>query len=814
MNKIFDTDIDEVFSERYALYGSATVKSRAIPSVYDGLNPVSRKILTTFHDEGYSLKFSKAAMYVGTTLARYAPVGDASVYESMVGLSQPFNKLNPFIDKQGNVGSVDDFKSYAAQRYVELRMSKFTNDIFFDEDYNSDYIPMMDNYDGTRLEPKHLPAKFPMILNSGMLGIGSGFASEIPPHKVDDICNITIKYIDNPSIKDEVLVKDFRPDFPMGGIITNSSNLVKMYKEGKGSIQLEALIEEGTYNKQEVLVVKELPYKISTSKILNEIQAIVTSKNPNDQEKLNMLADVKDLSSKTQPVELVLIPKRGTSLAVLRNSLLQYTSLRTSVKYLPNVLVGNDLVENATIKQILEGWLRFRINILNRKFAYQIKKYSEQVLLKEALIKAHGCIDELVETIKASTSKEDSIGRTMKLLKISRRQAEYIVTIQLYQINKLEVKKLKEDIQSLEDKIDDLIGLVSDEEAMKTFIKDELAKIAKKYKADRRTSLQDTFSKNLDVRDIIESQDLAIAISNDNYIYTKNVDDIKGTKRGAKGSNFIPSKYNKTLRDFFVVNSHDDLLVFTAEGKVFELKGYELNLWHKSIHNAIKNLGTQTIIRVLKVNPVEDKDKHLLFTTKKSRMKLVEASEIFSSRKFTNGNLALKLMDNDSLLDVTMVEDKDNVHYLVSTNKGKAQHMTSTHIGVMRKASNGYPKFTLDDDEEIVSVNTFNKDELDEAKVLVASTKGLAIVTTLKDFPLRRGDSGMRVGLKLIDLSNNAKTLATLPISGNDEVIASSSSGKTTKIEVGNITPSKRGTKGVKLLTLETNESLTNLALV
>ena len=435
-SNIIEQSIDEVFEQRYAIYGTATVKERAIPSVYDGLNPVTRRILYTFHESSDMAKFRKASMFVGNVLGTLHPHGDGSVYETMVGLAQPFNKLNPLIDKQGNVGSVDDYKAYAAHRYLELKLSKFSDDVFFKDDMNTQYIPMKDNYDGYSKEPINLPAKFPTILNIGNMGIAPGFSSDIPPHKADDICSLTINFIKEFILKEPTnkqstwkkILKDFRPDFPLGGTIINESSLPDIYINGGGSIYLEATIEETTYNKNPALIVKDLPYKISTSKILSEIKDLVVT-NPKTK-KVGVLADkitdCKDLSSKSQNVELVIIPKRGVNLDVIRNILLENTSLRITIKYLPNILVGNDLVENASIETILSGWLDFRINILSRKFNFEIKKFSEQKLLKQALIKAHANIDNVIKTIKTATSKEDSIEKLVKLLKITRRESEYI----------------------------------------------------------------------------------------------------------------------------------------------------------------------------------------------------------------------------------------------------------------------------------------------------------------------------------------------------------------------------------------------------
>ena len=294
----------------------------------------------------------------------------------MIGNAQDFNKLNPFIERQGNVGSVDDFKSFAAQRYVELRMGSFTRDVYADET-NKEYLPMQDNYDKSRVEPILLPSKFPVILNSGIMGIASGFASGLPTHSVSDICKLTTRFIEEilsgKMLSDKALIGDFRPDFPMGAIITNEAEIVDMYIKGNGVIRMNAVIDEDTYNGKDVLIVRELPYKVSTSSIMEKIQELCGNDSRTKKPLIlqDKVADMKDLSSgKTNnPVELIIVPQKDVSLGVLKNVLLQNTQLGSTINYQPNVLLGDNLVENATMRQILGGWLDFRERTLQRRFS-------------------------------------------------------------------------------------------------------------------------------------------------------------------------------------------------------------------------------------------------------------------------------------------------------------------------------------------------------------------------------------------------------------------------------------------------------------
>ena len=816
---IICTPIDTVFEDRYAVYGSATIKDRAIPSVYDGLTPVLRRIAYTFYKEGDLNKLRKAALFVGNCLGYYHPVGDASVYESMIGISQDFNKLNPLIDKQGNVGSVENFKAYAAQRYVELKLASFSSDVLF-YDMSDKYVPMKDNYDGSIKEPKNLPARLPMIFNTGIMGIASGFASEIPTHKIDDICALTIRYInslDNP-ITERELIKDFRPDFPMGSTIINESAIPDMYIKGHGSVILEATIEEETHGKREVLVIKDLPYRVSTSKILNEIKNLCLPNSTTKQPGIfsDKISDFTDLSSKTQTVELVIIPKKDVSVGVLKSMLYENTSLRTSVKYLPNVLIGNDLHENASITTILDGWLKYRINILGRKFNYEIKRASEQQLLKKALIKAHTNIDKVIALIKKSPSKEETTVKLMKLLDITRRESEYIISIQLYQINKLEVSKLKDEIDALQVRIDYHVNLISKRSEMYAYIITELDTIGKKYKSKRRSSLQNTHTgSNFDVRAVLEEEDLIIGISTDNYVYAKPVSEVKEyVTRGAKGASFIDKKYKRIIRDLYTVNSHDDLFVFTDTGKVFELKGYELNIWNKPMSNAITGLSGQNVISVIKANPDIDKDKYFTFVTRNSLMKHVKVEDMISQRKITTGNTALNINEGDTLIGVNLLSDIENDRIVITSNLGRAQNLSANDISVQLRPSRGVPKATLNDNEFIKCITVVPAAQVDTALILVAASNGIGKMVELAKLPERKGSSGKRALMKFITLRGDAQLITGLVVQESDQLIATTKLNKTNKIAVNLISTSGRDAIGVKLTTLEDGDKLIDLNVV
>jgi DNA gyrase subunit A len=696
-------------------------------------------------------------------------------------------------------------------------MSKFTNDTLF-ADMNQNYIPMVDNYDSSLKEPLHLPAIFPMILNTGGQGIASGFASEIPPHRVDDICDITMRFIKNPDIAYKDLTKDFRPDFPVGGKIINEAELPAMYECGRGVIHVEATIEEGVVGKKECLIIRDLPYKVSSMNVMEQIQAL-TNPHPKTKEPgllADKLAEVKDHADLNDPIRLVLIPKKDVSLSVLKNIILENTSLRSTVKYLPNVLSGNTLIENASLKDLIGGWLEFRISTLMRRFNYEIRTNSEDLALRKALLKAHSKLDEVIKIVKTAQSESDAVDKVVKLLKLTRREATYIVNIKLYQISKISAGKVQEDIERIGAKVNSLISLISSRDNILAYINDQLIALKKTYKSTRKCTLENTKTNDkFDVRNVIESEDLVIAISTDNYVYAKPASEVREyVNRGAKGSNFIDSKYKRVIRETFTANSHDDLLVFTKNGKVIDMKGYQFHMWHKPISSAIPDLGDQEVVAVIKVNLEEDREKFFTFVTANSYMKHVSAEEVASTeRRMKGGKIVMRVAEDDALIGVALLADAED-RILITSNFGRAQNLAATDIATMLRPTSGAPKALLQDNEKIKCITVIPANQVPEATILVAASNGIGKLVNLVDVPARRGESGRRALMKIISFKGAAELLCGLLVNPESSLVATMSSNKTTKISASIVTKSGRNAQGTKLVTLGEGETLLDIAVV
>ena len=812
--------VDEVYHDRFATFGAAVVQDRAIPAIEDGLVPATRRILYTTYQEGKSSpRFRKAAYFVGVALGSYHPHSDIALYSTAVGMSQWFNKLNPLLDVQGNNGNISG-DSAAAMRYLEMRISKFGKEVFF-EDFNTDYGEMRDNYDKTTTEPVSLPASFPAILNLGVEGIAPAYATSIPPHRVDDICDITCKLIENPKISEDLLYKDFRPDFPGGGRIVNEAALPGIYKTGSGTIWLEAKIEQGTYKGKDVAIVTELPYKVTTQQVMEKIATLARplDSKRGSEKKLNVLEnevyDIVDLADKRdgKPVYLVIIPKPNVSVGVLINKLLKHTQLRTDRTYNMNVLYQGGLVVNPSIKEVLEKWLENRRRTLIKRFSYEIRKDSFAAAQKRAFIKVHGDLKNFISLVEKATSEAEAISNVREFYDMTEVEAKYVVNLKIYQISKAEVSALQEDIKNLETRIATRSELIGNIKSLDKYISDELKSITKKFGTPRQTSLDNSYSKDGadDMRNVIEEKTFAVAISEDSYVYAKPIDDIKSFKgKGAKGTNFIDSRYKKTMRDMMIINSHDDLFIFTDTGKVIQAKGYELDIHHKHISSAVPSIDGQKVVSVLKAD-LEDEKAFVVFLTKDSRMKRVPVAELTSSRRVNGGSIAIKLGKDDALVDTKLSYNEDDV-ILVSTSNGKGQVMRSAHVDIMGRSTGGFPKLLLRNEDHVANMQVLPSNEVDDGTMVMLLTKeGIGKKILLKDIPERQKASQRATTFFMIKMKNDSDELAGCRFVKNaDNVIISTKSNKTSQLDESLIKVYTRNAMGNRVITLNDGDEVAN----
>lgn len=806
-----DTTLDNAFTERFATYATTTVASRAIPQIEDGLLPVMRRSLVVMNEENVPWpKFKKAAAFVGNTLGSLHAHGDSSVYNSMIGLSRDFSKLNTLIDGQGNLGNAGG-DGAAAMRYTELRLSKFAKAVYF-QDLNESIVPHVPNFDSSRKEPVYLPSAFPMFLVNSTEGIASGFSGNMPTHNLNDILACFKKFIKNPDIDTVTLTKDLRPDFPLGGNIVNEAELPNIYESGQGIIKVKATIDIETSGGKEVVVIKDLPPGVTLKTIREKIADDMKS---NNSKFLDKISDMYDESSIKVPVRFVIVPKRGTDPSLLINLLYSNTLLLKSVSYISNILYKSNLVETPSLSKMFEMWLEYRTSFIEKRANFYIKDRSEKITLKKALYKAHAKIDEVIKIVKSSKSDEDSIEKLRKLLTIASKEAKYIISIRLQSIANIEKEKLKNEIDELQSYIESQIELISDSENINKLIISEMEDIAKKFNTGaRRTKLSNEDSSNAnDVRNFIEKEDIAIGISTDNYIYTRKLSELRETKRRTKGSLFIPNKYNRSLRDIYTISNHDDICIFCKDGQVIKAKGYELDAFHKPIGTLLSTIGSREIASIIPVKQ-EDVDKFFVFVSACGFMKRVPVNDIIGSRSSNFISWKSSVAYEDELVGVSLSStEEDNI--LVCLSSGNAMRMNASAVAILNRNSPGRAMITLregkDNTESVVSIDVSADNH--STKILVICTNSRGKLVDVNDIPLRSDIAGRKTGKKVISLSIDDVMIGGKMVSDDDRVLVNTSNNLTVKVPVSEIRQLGRNAKGNYIAKLNDNDSVVSFTI-
>lgn len=809
---IIDKSVDEAFSEAYSIYGASVLISRAIPSLEDGLTPVNRRILYTFHKEGVS-GFKKAAYYTGATIASYHPHGDLSLYESMVGLSQWWKNQFNFVDAQGNNGTLQG-KPYAAQRYLEVKLSSFAKDTLFDN-IEKEVVDMEDNYDKSLKIARVLPSKFPMILNSGMMGIGSAYATDIPIHAVGDICRATIAKIEDPSLTSIGLAKILKgPDFPTGGEIINSAELPKIYEAGQGVVRVRGVIVEGRKDGKDVLIIREVPPKITTSKIVDEITLLCREKDEGKKKVPGLLqdkiSDIKDFSSK-KDVEIVIFPKRGVSLPVLRNFIFENTSMTYSHKYMMNVLADGKFMANAPLEFVVSGWIEFRRRTVRRLYIYRIGKTLERLTILKALIKANKNIDAVIALIKKAKDKEGAKEALISKYGFAEKEASYIVEQQLYKLSGMELTKLQKELDEKVAEAKEYEHILNESSRIDDIIKTELSGLIAKHDEKRRTKLLNVGK--MEMTDLIEEKNLLVAISTDGYVFSTPVDSLRDANKGNKGQLLIDSKRGKTIEKSVVLNSHDKLFVFTEDGKLFIAHAFQLDANNVHMSNIIDGLGSKRIAALVPITPEDTGD--LVFVTSSSLTKRVPLDECRSSRMPSEGLLVVALEGDETLVSVVYSKDPERDLVVLTTSRGYASKILVSKLPLQRRPSMGRKMIRLKEEGEIcVTAVHSTVDEEDTSFVLFITTKGKGKMVRVSDLLYKKTESGQGASFLAIKLYPEDKLCRTVIVKASEQVIVTAKSNKTIKFDSEQVATLGRAAKGSTIIKLNDDDEVSSITVV
>ena len=798
--KYINIDVEHEMKESFIAYAMAVNVSRAIPDVRDGLKPVHRRILYSMNEIGLTCDkpFRKCAKIVGDVLGKYHPHGDSSVYDALVRLAQDFTINEPLIDGHGNFGSVDG-DGAAAYRYTEARLSKVAGELL--RDIDKDTIDFYPNFDGTALQPRVLPSRFPNLLVNGSDGIAVGMATNIPPHNLNEVIDAVIAMIDNPNITiDELCEIIPAPDFPTGGEILANNAIKEAYRTGRGGVVMRAKADIESYDsgKRWRIVVTAIPYQVNKARLIQQIANLVKDK------RIDGISDLRDESGR-DGMRIVIELKKDATPQIVLNMLYKQTQLQLSSGIIMLALLdGKPKILN--LQEILFYYLQFQREVITRRTQYDLKKAEERAHILEGLVIAVNNIDEVIAIIKKSSDKTSASASLIERFELTERQANAILEMKLSRLTGLEVEKLKAELVELEKTIVELKSILADPNKINQIIRDELTDIKNRYPTPRKSHIIMDYS-DIDIGDLIEKHDVVLSLTSQGYVKRLPVSEYKSQHRGGRGVNAHKTKEEDFVTDMFVVNSHDNVMFFSNKGKVYVLKAYMIpEAGRQNKGRALINLlpleADEKINTVLKFD--YDENKNLLIATKKGYIKKTKLSEFALVRK--NGKIAIKLTEGDSLVSAKLVEPEQEL--LMVADNGKALRFSEANVRNMGRTGRGVRSMKIGEDENIVDMIV-----LDPAlDILTVTEKGYAKRNKLEDYRLqgRRG-KGIKAG---VFNDKTGKIVALKNVSAENDILAISSDGVMIRTSADSINLVGRTSLGVRLMKVSANDAVVSVAIV
>ena len=800
---IINVEINKEMRKSFLDYSMSVITARALPDVRDGLKPVHRRILYTMYENSlYPDKpHRKCADTVGSVLGRYHPHGDASVYDAMVRLAQDFSMRYVLVDGHGNFGSVDGDPP-AAYRYTESRMSKIALEMLTNID--KDTVDFTTNYDDRLKEPTVLPSRYPNLLANGSTGIAVGMATNIPPHNLGELVDGICCVIDNPEAElDDIMEHIKGPDFPTSGIIMGRSGIRAAYATGRGKITLRgrAEIVENEKNGRFQIIITELPYQVNKARLIESIADLHKDK------RIEGLSDINDYSSKRGGgMRIVIDLKRDANPQVVLNQLYQMTQLQISYGIIQLALVNGE-PKILTLKQIIEEYIKFQCEIITRRTQYDLNKAQAREHILEGLARAIDIVDEIIATIRACKGgKPEAKAAIMEKFDFDDPQATAIVNFQLGQLAGLEINKIISERDELRAKIKEYLEILGSESKVKEILKDELSAIGKKYNDERRTEIS-SVQGEVDIEDLIAEEDCVFTLTKMGYIKRQPVETYQVQRRGGKGIKGMSRREEDYAESMFICSSHDYILFFTSEGKMYRLKGYEIPEGTRTskgmnIVNILPITAEEKVTAMLRV-PDFGEDKYFLcMATKNGVIKRTELDAYKNIRK--SGIIAINLDEGDELRWVKLTDGEQNL--MVATRKGMSICFDENDARAIGRTARGVRAITLADDDEVVGMVIFH----DEGKVLTISEKGYGRRSDVSNYRVQnRGGKG----LTNYHVEQYGDVCAVEMVDDNQDIIMISSDGIIIRLPAEQVRECNRPSKGVILMKTKDGERVVTISL-
>nr|WP_139129263.1 DNA gyrase subunit A [Paenibacillus nuruki] len=732
-DKFLPAFLEEIVGDRFGRYSKYIIQDRAIPDVRDGLKPVQRRILYAMYDSGNTPEkgYRKSAKTVGDVMGNYHPHGDSSIYDGMVRMAQPWKMSHTLVDGHGNWGSPDDDPA-AAMRYTEARLSSIAMEILRDIDRNT--VQFKDNFDNTTQEPVVLPARYPNLLVNGVSGISSGFATEIPSHSLREVIEGCIALMEKPEMELPELMNYIKgPDFPTGGTIMGGDGIRDAYSTGKGRIYIRSKTEIETLRggKQQI-VITEIPYQVVKVRLVTAMENIRLEK------KVEGIAEVRDESGR-DGLRIVIELKKDADAQGILAYLLKKTDLQVTYNF-NMVAIVNKAPQQMGIKSILEAYIAHQREVVTRRTQHDLDKVEDRAHVLEGLAKALNVLDEVIAAIKASKNRQDAQNNLQWMFGLTERQADAILTLQLYRITNLEINQVEKELNDIQKKITNFRAILGSDKKLVGLIKKELMEIHDKHGINRRSIIQDEVEElkvNLEV--MINSEDVLVSLSNDGYIKRTNMMSFNrsGGERSGSGA-----KEDDYIREVMNVNTLDNLLVFTQRGQYFLLPVHQIPdfKWKetgKAIVNIIPMTREDRIVAMVPVRNFEEEQADLIFVTKRGQVKRTEIKEYATKR--SGAVAACKLGEGDEVISVTRSGQARDL--MLITKEGMSIRFRAEEVNPMGRVATGVRGIQLVGEDEVAAVLWVDGED---GQLMVITDLGYAKRTSLLQYQTQsRGGKGL-----------------------------------------------------------------------
>jgi DNA gyrase subunit A len=828
--EVLAVNIEDELKQSYLDYAMSVIVGRALPDVRDGLKPVHRRVLFAMSELGndWNKPYKKSARVVGDVIGKYHPHGDTAVYDTIVRMAQPFSLRYMLVDGQGNFGSVDG-DSAAAMRYTEVRMSKMAHALL--QDLEKDTVDFAPNYDETEFAPVVLPTRVPNLLVNGSSGIAVGMATNIPPHNLGEVVSGCLALIDNPEITFEQLLEHIPgPDFPTAGIINGRGGIIDAYRTGRGRIYVRARAEVEEDEKKQKIIVHEIPYQVNKARLIEKIAELVKDK------KIEGISGLRDESDK-DGMRIVIELKRGEVGEVILNNLYTQTQMQT-VFGINMVALIDGQPKTLNIKRILEAFVKHRKVVVNRRTSFELRKAKERAHILEGWSVALENVDEIVALIKASKTPQeaktrlqeknwppgqvtemlkragtdaskpdtlsDNLGLTSNGYCLTEQQAQAILDLKLHRLTGLEQDKIREEYERILEQIKELIEILVNPARLLQVIREELEEIKAQFSDERRTEIVAN-KQDLSHEDLITDEARVVTLSYEGYVKTQPLDSYTAQRRGGRGKAATQMKDEDFIDQLLVAQTHDTILCFSSNGKVYWLKVYELPLGSrnsrgKPIVNILPLAPNERISAILPLRNYDD-NQYIFMATQNGTVKKVSLNNF--SRPRANGIIAIDLVENDELVGAQITDGTKDI--MLFSDAGKVIRFNEDSVRTMGRSARGVRGIRLQDGQKLISLIVVH----DNSCILASTENGFGKRTSIDGFPIKgRGGQGV---ISIQTTARNGLVVGAVQVGDNDEVMLISNGGTLVRLRASDISMVGRNTQGVTLINLSDQEKLVGL---